>query len=152
MRKVIGDLWTWGADKDHGRWTVIPTNAMTNKNGEAIMGKGLALQAKKKFPKLARYFGSLLPIYGATVIPLGVWGDYQLIAFPTKYHWEDPSDMALIEKSCRGLLNLMEAATNPPSVVILPCVGTDEGKLTWQAVEPILESYLDDRFVVIERR
>ena len=57
MREVVGDIWDYHAK---GHWVGITTNAVTKENGEAVMGRGIALQAAQRFPLLARQLGAKL--------------------------------------------------------------------------------------------
>jgi len=43
MKEVIGNIWNY---YNKGNWIVITTNGTIKKNGEAVMGRGVALEAK----------------------------------------------------------------------------------------------------------
>jgi hypothetical protein len=51
VKEIVGNIWDY---YDKGHWIVITTNGIVNKNGEAIMGRGVALEAAKKFKDLPR--------------------------------------------------------------------------------------------------
>ena len=57
MRIEKGNVWDYHSK---GYWVVIPTNLGWKANGEAVMGAGLAKQAAKRFPNLAKEYGSVL--------------------------------------------------------------------------------------------
>ena len=40
MKEVKGDIWNF---YNKGYWIVIPTNGTVKRNGEAVMGRGVAL-------------------------------------------------------------------------------------------------------------
>ena len=45
MKEVTGNIWDYPADI-----VCITTNGSTTRNGSAVMGKGIALQAKERYP------------------------------------------------------------------------------------------------------
>lgn len=144
MIEVFGDIWEY---YNYGYWIVVPTNGFVTRKGEAVMGRGLALDTKKKFPEFSKELGERLGDYGNEVF---TFMKYHLITFPVKrWYWEKAS-LELIEKSAKSLqtifsINLMGIKTP----VYLPRVGCGNGKLYWVDVKPILERYLDDRFIVV---
>jgi hypothetical protein len=143
MRIDYGDLW-----KLHAVGPIcIPTNGMINKNGHLVMGAGLALQAKKRFPDVPRKLGKAVDGNGNVACYLR---DERLFSMPTKNDWRDKSDLELIKGSCRQLLWL----TNYLSIkqVFLPAPGCGLGGLPWSVVKPVIAALLDDRFTVILQR
>ena len=70
-----------------------------------------------------------------------------IVMFPTKYHWRDPSDIQLIEKSARELMTLIEE--NDWKLVALPRPGCSNGGLRWEDVKKVIESILDNRVVIV---
>ena len=76
-----------------------------------------------------------------------------IITFPVKHNWWAKAELILIERSCKELL---ESCKNLPAGSIVDKVymvrpGCGNGQLLWDDVKPILESYLDNRFVVVEK-
>lgn len=145
MKIVKGDIWSFW---EQGYYIVIPTNGFVKKNGEAVMGRGLALQTKERFPEFPRVLGERLKVYGNMVF---VFADYKLITFPVKRVWLEKASLNLIEESCNALsaifrYNLCSLRTP----VYLPKVGCGNGGLNWEDVKPILEKALDDRFILCE--
>ena len=140
MKETQGDIWE---AYNAGCWIVIPTNKCVKNNGEAVMGRGLALQAKQRFPCLPLDLGVAIKDCGAYVYALM---RYRLIVFPVKDDWRANADLKLIEESCKQLLTVVDSCSPP---VFLPRVGCGNGNLNWKDVKPILEKYLDDRFIII---
>lgn len=126
---------------------IVPTNGEVDKNGGAIMGRGLALQAAARYPVLPLNLGSMIRARGNRVF---VFGQQMVITFPTKYFWRHNSDYGLIRTS---LLQLQSAATWLfPQRFYLPRVGCGNGKLDWlKNVKPMLQAVLDDRFTVVDK-
>ena len=144
MIEVKGDIWKFW---ERGFFIVIPTNGYVKMNGEAVMGRGLAFDASIKFKSLAFELGALLKKYGNDVF---IHPTYRIFTFPVKHNWDEKADIELIKFSCVGLQSLVNLRVKPISLpVYIPRVGCGNGMLEWKDVKPILESYLDERFVVV---
>lgn len=158
MKEIKGNIWDF---HEKGCWICVTTNGVVNEDGEAVMGRGIALEAKKRFPGLPHDLGMAITSKGNKLYS---WPKCRLVTFPTKHHWMDMSDLCLIEKSCQELVSWVDAvcsfltsALKIPMVtesakIYLPRPGCGNGGLYWNDVKPILEKYLDDRFVVVNRK
>lgn len=145
-QEIKGDIW----DKyKEGFWVVIPTNGFVKNNGEVVMGRGLALQVKNKIKDLPFIIGSIIKDSGNNPI---IIPKYKIITLPVKYNWWENANLQLIEESIKTLLNMMSNDFSGiiNSKVYLPRIGCGNGKLEWNTVKPILEKYLDERFVVCD--
>ncbi len=138
MKTATGNLWTY---YDDGYLIVIPTNGTVTKNGEAVMGRGVALQAVQRFPILSNILGLSLSKYGNNVY----FNSNRLITFPVKHNWWEKADINLLQRSAEQLQMEEEYSTE----VYLPLVGCGNGKLHKEQVLPILKSILDDRFTLV---
>lgn len=149
MKEMTGDLFAQRGPKSV---LVIPTNGQVKYGTQtAVMGAGVAKQAAQVWPELPKLLGQKLIALGNQVFVFRVNGNERVITFPTKEHWSRPSRLDLIEKSAQELANL--ATVLPREVAIsLPRVGCGLGTLDWKDVKPILEKYLDDRFVVVHQK
>lgn len=125
---------------------VIPTNGETNAKGEAIMGKGVALQAAKLYTDLPLRLGAVLKATG-NICYVFFMPDGALITFPTKGDWKRPSTLSRIEKSLHQLVFL--ANSLQIQNISLPLVGCGAGGLSKESVKPLLEKHLDDRFTLL---
>jgi len=145
MKEIVGDIWNYW---ERGNWIVIPTNGNVNKYGCAIMGKGLALEAKERFPNLSYELGRRLSMVG---INLEIFFEYRIIAFPVKYDWTKEANLELISSSADSLSKCSVANFLREGLIYLPRVGCgkETGKLDWKIVKPVLEVFLDDRFTVV---
>lgn len=126
----------------------ITTNSILNTKGELIMGAGVALEAKKRFPELPR-------IYGDKIDKLGLFGkDYyllqhnNLIAFQTKRHYKDKSPIELVKRSTQRLKFL--ATLFDDSIFGLPFPAVQNGGLSKDMVLPIIEC-LPNNVLVFEK-
>lgn len=125
---------------------VIPVNANVNSKGLAVMGKGLAKEAATRFPDLPSELGLAYRVHGIGVYLFSYENNENIITFPTKYDWRYGSDVNLIAKSCVQMRDL--ADRHRLTRIVMPKVGCGLGLLNWLDVEPILDRYLDERFVV----
>ena len=131
----------------------ITTNGITDKYGNAVMGKGIALQAKNLF-HCEKLLGSYLKQYGNRCFNLGQYVRdkevFTLFSFPTKKHWKDISDITLICTSAEQIVQMCDKFGI--TKCYLPKVGCGNGGLNWEVtVEPWLSMILDDRFIVVNR-
>lgn len=141
MREVRGNLWDAGAD-----YFVITTNGALRKDGAAVMGRGVALQAMKRYPGLEYSLGRRIQLRGNHVSAIG-----RLISFPVKHHWREMADLKLIRRSAEELAVYVTGQRHlgyPIEQVAMPRPGCGNGRLDWKDVKPLIKDVLDDRFVV----
>ena len=136
------DLWTV---HDINNPIVITTNGFVNNKGQAVMGRGTALQAKNRMPKLSKVLGWHINTYGNWVF---YFKEYNLFTFPTKHNWWEKSDLQLIRQSAEQLLDHVNEKGFKKVWMTRP--GCGNGRLKWENVKPLIE-FLDDRFVVVEK-
>lgn len=148
MRSLTGDIWDYvGAG-----WIVIPTNMMVNDSGAASMGRGIAAQARDRFPGLDSLYGEFLrfsryqpQVFTVFTSGLPIYGG--LILLPTKRDYRSDAKMDFIEAGCQALA-LLPIKGN----IYLPFLGIGYGKLDPRIVREVMDKYLaDDRFVLVER-
>jgi len=144
MKEIVGNLWDY---HDAGNWAVITTNGtLTYGNWErplCVMGAGVALQAKKRFPNLPTALGYYVQTSGNIV---HAFPQYKLYTFPVKTDWWLKADMDLILRSCEQLSHLAPK----DELIFMVRPGCGVGRLAWRDVKPKIEGLLDDRFVVVE--
>ena len=139
MKIVLGDLWQVEA-----KYCVISTNGTVSYNGNAVMGKGVALQAHNRYSGLRKLLGQLILTQGNIVhlIPR-----YNLVAFPTKHHFSKRADIDLIQQSVKELTNLAEQHSDCTFAMPVPGIGA--GQLSIEQVWPLLRSLPDNVYVVV---
>lgn len=140
MLEEKGDIWEMEADA-----RCITTNGTVKKNGEAVMGRGVALQAKAMYPSFAHMLGRFLVGNGNIV---SYTPDYRLFTFPVKHNWWEVADIELIEQSC-ALLMYVLGEHSELKRVLLPAPGCGNGGLAYEQVLPVIRPLLDDRVVVV---
>lgn len=127
------------------------SNGVIKKNGELVMGAGVAKAFKDKWQPLPIRAGHCVKVGGNKVHFLKeVYIDKDvyttIVSFPTKNHWRNPSDMNLIKKSAKELMSLIEV--HKWSKVYLPRPGIGFGGLNWNDVKAEIEGILDDRVTI----
>lgn len=155
MKEVGGYLWNYPAD-----WYCITTNGSLTSKGLAIMGAGVAKQARNRYPDLPKRLGEILQGYRKVLLGPSLLGfnkedtgyDRNLIIFPTKYEWTDEfSSLKLIKESASMLRYL--ATRRGDETFAIPRPGCGNGNLRWQEdVKPILEPILPDNVHIIHLR
>ncbi len=142
MKEAVGDLWEMPADL-----RVITTNPAINRKNQAVMGRGCALEAKRRIPGLEYRFAGLLREHGNRVMRLARYRGADLASFPVKHHWKDEADPDLVHSSALQLAALADKFGY--ECVVLPRPGCGNGRLSWEGIRPILAEILDDRFTVV---
>jgi hypothetical protein len=103
LQILHGDMWSaW----DSANLFLITTNAIVTKDGRLVMGRGIAEQARERFPGIDKTFGSMIESgtrYGLFVSP--DWPKEKLGAFQVKMHYRDNASLELIEYSTACLNN-----------------------------------------------
>lgn len=143
MKEISGNIWDY---HDKGHWIVITTNGTVKANGKAVMGRGVAQQAKRRFPNMSGWLGCMLNSGGNQPYANRL---LRIITFPVKDHWKQKAEIPLIEKSCKYFVEGVQSLGLVRIYMVRP--GCGNGQLDWKIVKPILEKYLDDRFIVVER-
>lgn len=169
MLEAYGNIWDLASDYDA---IVITTNGYVKKNGEAVMGRGIALEAAEKNPGLPLLLGEAIKEEGNRVFMFPLWRvwnskvphvrtwnpvtEITFITFPVKpvvgtkgeMGWKAKADIDLIRTSTEQLVELMDAVKGYDTV-IMPRPGCGNGGLKWEQVKPVIEPLLDDRFTVV---
>lgn len=115
-------------------------------NCVGIMGKGLALQFKKEYPKNYKEYeaackhGDVVPGKMFIHHTSSLLNPKYIINFPTKRHWKGKSKIEDIEA---GLQNLaQEIQSLSIQSIVVPPLGCGNGGLDWAEVRPLIERYL----------
>ena len=116
---------------------VIPVNCV------GVMGAGLALLARHKWPEMAKSYAYACACNQVRVGHIWTYKDDNntIICFPTKEHWRNPSQMSFIVS---GLVSLNTFITvYRPNSIAIPKLGCGHGGLLWKDVKPQIEYYLE---------
>lgn len=155
MREATGDLFSY-IGRAHG--LCLTTNGDVNGRGLAVMGRGVALQAARRWPPIREALAGALRANGNGVNYLGVVAGTRIYSFPVKHHWHERADVVLIRRSAEQLAardwTTDASGTACPLgtvLFVLPRPGCGNGGLDWAEVRSVLADVLDDRFLVAER-
>ena len=112
-------------------------------NCVGVMGKGVALEFKKRFPDMFRAYKE--DCSKGEVVPgkLHVWVGWTetIVNLPTKRHWRDGSRYEDVEV---GLVALREYLASRGAVTVaLPPPGCGNGGLDWKVVKGMVSKHLD---------
>ena len=117
-------------------------------NTVGVMGKGIALMFKERFPLNMAVYAQACKQGDVTVGKMFVtetgelMGARWIVNFPTKQHWKAPSKMAWVEE---GLLDLRHfIIENNVRSIAIPPLGAGNGGLNWHDVKPLIERILGD--------
>ncbi|GCF83116.1 macro domain-containing protein [Bacillus cereus] len=137
LKFVSGDFFDYDAD--------IRINTV---NCVGVMGKGVALVFKKKFPGMFIDYRNACNRNEVKPGKPHVWKDENLfssctiINFPTKVDWRNPSEYEYIEEGLIWLRQYLLEKEN--STVTLPALGCGHGGLDWNKVKIMINKYLSD--------
>lgn len=111
-------------------------------NCKGVMGKGLALAFKKRFPEMFAEYqedckSGKLRIGRPTIYKKSTpW----VLNFPTKDHWRFPSKLEYLEKGLEFLVAHYQKVGI--TSIAFPKLGAQNGKLSWDEVGPLMAKYL----------
>lgn len=112
-------------------------------NTVGVMGKGVALEFKKRYPEMFQEYRRLCEEKRLSIGTLMVWrkSDKWVMLFPTKKHWRYPSKIEYIEAG------LKKVAENWDKLgvdsIAFPRLGCGNGGLDWEEVRPMMKRYLE---------
>lgn len=129
-----------------------PMQAIVNTvNCVGVMGKGIALTFKKKFPDMYRDYEKKCK---KNEVQLGkpycyhISGNRLIINFPTKNHWKENSNIKMIEEGLEYLLTHFKSWG--VTSIAFPPLGCGNGKLKWDDVLPLMRAYLMKLSIPVE--
>lgn len=133
-----GNMWT---AFDETALFLLTTNSTVKRNGALVMGRGIARQARDRFPGLDAALGKRIKNvcgsqgqYGLLVSPR--WPKAKLGAFQVKRHYSQPASLDLIRQSTAALCAW--CAKHPAATVAVNFPGIGNGRLRREDVLPII--------------
>jgi O-acetyl-ADP-ribose deacetylase (regulator of RNase III)/uncharacterized protein YwgA len=140
IRALIGDMFESRA-----------TALVNTVNCVGVMGKGVAAEFKKRYPKMYENYRARCE---EGLVRLGFPYPYRdpsgvvIVNFPTKDHWRSPSRLSDID---RGLDHLVAHLSDwRISSIAMPPLGCGNGGLDWSEVGPLIFSKLKEAAVDVE--
>ena len=111
-------------------------------NCVGIMGKGLALEFKLKYPEMFQWYKEQCNEKKLYIGKMLTWQNKNnnypqyIINFPTKIHWQNPSYLKYIEIGMKALKNEMKKLNI--HTISIPAIGCGEGRLNFDDVFDII--------------
>lgn len=125
-----------------------PVDALVNTvNTVGVMGKGIALMFKERFPNNMKAYAEACKSNQVTIGKMFVtesgelYGPRWIINFPTKKHWRSPSRMEWVEAGLNDLKAFIMA--NHVKSIAIPALGAGNGGLNWLQVKPRIDAVLN---------
>ena len=152
MLETYGNLWELANEGCDA--LVITTNGYVRKDGQAVMGRGIAREAAVRFSDLPQALGTRLRKEGNNCYVFS-YPNYDIVSYPVKPifgpdgepGWKAKATISLIKKSAMELSRL--ADRYDWTDVLMPRPGCGNGGLRWENVQPHLAIMLDDRFTAV---
>jgi len=122
----------------------VPVKTLVNTvNCLGVMGSGIALEFKLRFPKMYNDYEKRCREKEVRIGKPYIYKhskDIWIMNFPTKNHWKYPSKIEWIEEGLKFFKeNYKKWAIDS---IAFPKLGTANGKLNWKEVKEIMEKYL----------
>ena len=111
-------------------------------NTVGVMGKGIALEFKNRYPDMFCRYQELCESKQLDVGRLFLWrkSEKWVLLFPTKKHWRNPSKLEYIESGLQKFVENWDKLG--AEAVAFPRLGCGNGGLDWAEVKPLMEKYL----------
>jgi len=128
--------------------SIFDSNAQTlvnTINCVGVMGKGLALEFKNRYPAM---FDKYKSFCNKGVFKPGVLWIYKaedgkwILNFPTKVDWKNPSELSYIEEGLKKFVEIWKE--KGIKSIAFPLLGCKNGGLDANVVIPLMERYLSD--------
>lgn len=114
-------------------------------NEVGVMGKGIALMFKERFPESSRAYMEASKAGQVRVGRMFVTGTNELfpkwiIHFPTKMHWRNPSKLTWVKEGLEDLVRVIQEYRI--TSIALPPLGCGNGGLVWSEVRSVIHDAL----------
>jgi O-acetyl-ADP-ribose deacetylase (regulator of RNase III) len=115
-------------------------------NTVGVMGKGIALQFKKRYPEMFDYYKRMCHLFKVKIGEMLVCehsdlnGTKVIINFPTKKDWKAPAEYWYIQAGLMSLVDVL-VKRNIKSLA-MPALGCGNGGLEWEKVKALIENQL----------
>lgn len=122
------------------------SNGIIKKNGRLTMGAGVAKAFRDRFFNIDWHAAQGVKKNGNICQVICNDETVNIVAFPTKHHWKNPSDIKLIEKSAKELVTITNKQNWESVALTKP--GCSLGGLNWSDIKKLIEPIFDDRFTI----
>lgn len=143
-RILEGNIWDY---HKQGRVVAITTNGSVKKDGSAVLGCGIAKQAKELYPDLPRKLGEHIQHKKTELFLYETPDKKVIICMPVKKEWYEVADLRLIKFSLRAMRSL------PIDHIYLPRPGCGAGNLHWPTVRnEIMPILLNSNLYIVDTK
>ena len=110
-------------------------------NCSGVMGAGLALEFKDRWPKMFRAYREACDSRNVTVGKIHVWPTQKpsprfILNFPTKRLWRERSHLDYVRDGLEDLVDVVESLSI--TSIAIPALGCGLGGLAWKDVRPLI--------------
>lgn len=121
-------------------------------NCVGVMRKGLALEFKQRWPEMFLHYkmrcDSRNPLTVGNPELYKINDKKQILLFPTKGHWKEPSRLDWIVNGLHYFTQFFK--TGEVTSIAFPALGCGNGGLPWELIRPVMIHYLCRLKVPIE--
>ena len=124
-------------EHDSNTWLVNPVNCV------GVMGKGLALEFKKRYPEMFQEYKT--ECYRGHITPSDClfYPQMNIICLPTKKHWKNSSKLEYIRLGLNSILYYFAVHMEDilPCAIAFPKLGCGLGGLDWKEVHEYIRAF-----------
>jgi len=120
-------------------------------NTQGVMGAGIALEMKLRYPEMFLKYASLCERHLIEIGKLWIYEvsyDRQILNFPTKTNWKQPSRVDYLERGLRKFVTTYEE--RGIESIAFPLLGADKGGLDQDYVIKLMQKEMDSVTIPIE--
>jgi len=149
MKLMIGNLWDY---TDKADVLIFTGNSFIKRNGELVMGRGMALEVKKRYPFVPKLIGELIRSYpnprkyGLAILE-NLKLPFKIGSFQVKYHFRDPANMELIRYSTSLLREYAEKNQHLTVFLNFPGIGYGRLKRLEGEIKRIISELPDNVYI-----
>jgi O-acetyl-ADP-ribose deacetylase (regulator of RNase III) len=132
-----------------GNLLEAPAEVLVNTvNTVGVMGKGIALMFKERFPENFQAYkadcdsGDVKVGKMHITMPMELSGPKWIVNFPTKQHWRRPTELEWVQAGLADLRTFIER--EKVKSIALPPLGCGNGGLDWEVVKEEIVSHLSE--------
>jgi O-acetyl-ADP-ribose deacetylase (regulator of RNase III) len=127
----------------HGNMFDVRADILVNPvNCVGVMGKGLALEFKRRWPEMFQAYRTACSQGRIRPGKVHVWcRDAWIVNVPTKNDWREPSKYEYVRAGLMALREYVDTLSYAPSIAV-PALGCGNGGLDWMCVKPMMADTL----------
>lgn len=128
---------------------MFTANSVVNGSGKLVMGRGCAKTVRDTYLGIDKLFGDVIDDMGKFGVKFVKHNNQWIGAFQTKYNWQEPSPIGLVEYSVLKLTKV--ASARPEYTFHLPFPAISNGGQSVDDVLPIVQVLPDNVIVYLDK-